>query len=80
MMTKRGRLSIDLFSDEHRQIKIYATLHGETIRDYVLESVRDRLKREAEEKASSDLISSLEQDPVLTELWNNKKDAAYDKL
>jgi len=51
----RERLSIDVRPEEHRKIKAYAALHGETIRDYVIKSVRERLKQEAEEKELSAL-------------------------
>ncbi|HHT9126034.1 MAG TPA: hypothetical protein ACFYD6_09485 [Candidatus Brocadiia bacterium] len=76
----RERLSIDVFSEEHRQIKAYAAIHGETIREYVLRSVRERLRREAEERELSALTGHLSQDYVLKKLWNNEKDSAYDKL
>jgi uncharacterized protein (DUF1778 family) len=77
---KRERLSIDVAPEEHRMIKTYAALHGKTIREYILESVWQRLRREAEEKELSNLTQYLEKDPVLKRLWNNKKDARYDKI
>lgn len=76
----RERLSIDVYPEEHRKIKAYAAFHGETIRDYVIKSVRERLQREAEEKELSVLSMHLGQDPVLKKLWDNQKDSAYDKL
>ncbi|MBU4346650.1 MAG: hypothetical protein KKH29_04920 [Candidatus Omnitrophica bacterium] len=76
----RERLSIDVFPEEHRRIKAYAALHGETIREYIIESIRERLGREAEEKELSALTMHLDRDPVLRKLWNNKKDTAYDKI
>lgn len=76
----RDRLSIDVFSEEHKKIKVYASLHGQTIREYVLEIIRERLRQENKKKEFSILGRQLDQDPVLKELWNNKKDAAYDKL
>ena len=77
---QRDRLSIDILPEEHRQIKIFAALHGETIREYVLEGVRERLRHEKENKELSILAIHPDQDPVLKELWDNKKDAGYDKL
>jgi uncharacterized protein (DUF1778 family) len=77
---ERERLSIDVLPEEHRQIKIYAALHSKTIREYVVESVRERLRREVEAGELSSLTMYLRQDPVLKELWNNEKDAVYDKL
>jgi uncharacterized protein (DUF1778 family) len=76
----RERLSIDVLPEEHKRIKAYAALHGETIREYVIESVRERLRQEAEERELSALTRNLNQDPVLKELWDNEKDAAYDKI
>jgi len=76
----RERLSIDVLPREHRQIKVYAALHGETIREYVIESIRERLRQEAEERELSALTMHLEQDPVLKKLWDNEKDAAYDRI
>ena len=76
----RERLSIDVFPEEHRQIKTYAAIHGETIREYVLESVRERLRHETERRELSALTINLDQDPLLRKLWENKKDAAYDRL
>lgn len=77
---KRERLSIDVPAEEHKQIKAYAALCGETIREYVIKSVLARLRREAKEKELSALTTHLDQDPILKKLWENKKDAAYDKL
>ena len=55
---ERERLSIDVLAQEHRQIKTYAAIHGETIREYVLKSVHERLRREAEEKEATTKGSS----------------------
>lgn len=77
---ERDRLSIDVLPEEHKQIKVYAVLHGQTIREYVLESVRERLRREKEKRELSALTMHLDQDSLLRELWDNKKDTTYDKL
>lgn len=76
----RDRLSIDVLPEEHKKIKAYAALHGQTIREYVLESVRERLQAEVEKGELSSLAMHLDKDPVLRELWDNEKDAEYDKL
>lgn len=78
--TKRDRLSIDVFPEEHRHIKAYAAIHNQTIREYVLESVRQRLAREKEKGELASLTMHLDQDRILKELWDNPKDAAYDQL
>lgn len=78
---RRNRLSIDLLPEEHRQIKIYAAMYGKTIREYILEILQERLRAEtAENKELLRLTMHLDQDPVLKELWDNQKDAEYDRL
>lgn len=74
----RNRLSIDINPEEHQEIKIFATLHGKTIREYVLESIRERLDRESEEKQLLAMTTQI--NPALKEVWNNKKDSIYDEI
>lgn len=78
--TARERVSIDVRPEEHRQIKLFATLSGQTIREFVLESVRARMHREQEAQEVSALTKHLDADPVLKSLWENEQDAAYDRL
>lgn len=74
------RVSVDMPSVEHRRIKVFAALHGQSMREFILESVRDRMRLEKETQDLAALAQSLEQDPVLTELWENDRDAGYDAL
>jgi uncharacterized protein (DUF1778 family) len=82
MMSKksyiRNRLSIDIDPEEHQKIKIFAVLQGKTIREYVLESIRERLNRESEEKQL--LAMTTQVNPALKEVWNNKKDDIYNEI
>jgi len=73
-----GRLSIDVRPEEHRQIKMYAARRGMSIRMYVLESIRKRLSEEDEVKDLSSITSSM--GPLFKKVWDNDKDAAYDRL
>jgi len=75
---KRTRLSIDISSEEHQIIKLKATLQRKTIRDYVVESIRERLRKEAEDEQLSLMTGNVS--PVLKGLWDNVKDAYYDNL
>lgn len=77
-MAKRERMSIDVLPEEHRQIKVFAAIHGETIREYVLESIRERLKKESEEEHFKAMTTKPGQ--ILKEVWDNEKDAEYDSL
>ena len=75
---KRKRLSIDVLPEEQRMIKAYATLHGQSIREYVLETINARLHQEQE---SNDILAMTTQiNPVLKELWDNDKDTIYDEV
>jgi len=74
----RNRLSIDIDPEEHQKIKLCATLHGTSIKEYVLTSIRERLKRESEERQLSLMTSQIT--PALKEIWDNDKDEAYNEL
>ncbi len=78
--TIRERVSIDVRPEEHRQIKLFATLSGQTIREFILDSVRTRMRREQAAQEVSALTKDLDTDPVLKVLWENERDAAYDRL
>ena len=79
---RRARLSIDVSRDARRRIHIAAAKRDQSIRDYVWEAVEARLKLDqADELSAADLIAlDARADPVLADLWDNPKDAAYDKL
>ena len=68
----RNRLGIDIDPEEHQKIKVFVVLQGKTIREYVLESIRERLDRESEEKQLLAMTTQI--NPVLKEVCNNKKD------
>ena len=74
----RNRLSIDIDPEEHQKIKVFAVLQGKTIREYVLESIRERIDRESEEKQLLAMTTQI--NPVLKEVWNNKKDDIYNEI
>ncbi|MBA7537871.1 hypothetical protein ES705_30142 [subsurface metagenome] len=74
----RNRLSIDIDPEEHQRIKVFAVLQGKTIREYVLESIRERLDRESEEKQLLAMTTQI--NPVLKEVWDNKKDDIYNEI
>jgi uncharacterized protein (DUF1778 family) len=79
---RRARLSIDVPREARRRIHIAAAKRDQSIRDYVWEAVEARLNRDlADELSAADLVALTDRaDPVLADLWNNPKDAAYDKL
>lgn len=77
-VTKRERLTIDLTPEEHRKIKSYAAYQGKTLKEFVIESIRTRIALDSEQEDLKMLTTK--PTSVLMELWDNDKDAAYDKL
>ena len=78
---RRARLSIDVSREARRRIHIAAAKRDQSIRDYVWQAVEARLTRDlADEVAAADLVALNQRaDPVLAALWDNPRDAAYDK-
>jgi uncharacterized protein (DUF1778 family) len=79
---KRVRLSIDLSFETRRRIRKAAAKRDLSIRRYVLEAVQERVEEDLGEEAARENLLALtaRADPVLAELWDNPKDAAYDRL
>lgn len=78
---RRARLSIDVTPDARRRIRIAAARRDQSIREYVVEAVEARLREElGEDDAAGILTLGATTDPVLAELWDNPRDAAYDDL
>lgn len=78
----RARLSTDVPRDARRRIHIAAARRDQSIRQYVWEAVEARLQQDLADEVSTATLVALDArtDPVLADLWNNPKDAAYDKL
>ncbi len=79
---RRARLSIDVPHEARRRIHIAAARRDKSIRDYVWEAVEARLNVDlVHDLSAADLVALNERaDPVLADLWDNPRDAAYDKL
>ena len=74
----KNRLSIEVEPEEHQKIKIFAALHGTSIKEYVLSSIRERINRESEEKQL--LVMTNQISPALKKVWDNDKDDVYNEL
>lgn len=76
---KRPRISLDVLPEVRRRLRLAAAKRDVTVRRYVLEAVEERLR---EDLGGDDEASTMTRatDPVLAALWNNTKDAAYDRL
>jgi uncharacterized protein (DUF1778 family) len=79
---KRNRLTIDISPDVKRRLRLIAAHRDVSIRHYVLETIEERLANDWAALAEQEELLALNSqvDPVLVELWDNEKDAAYDAI
>ena len=78
MERRKARLSIDLSEEEREWIRMAATVRNISLREYVLNAIRIQLNNDLPH--STEMALSAKEEPVLAELWDNEKDAAYDEL
>jgi len=78
--TKRPRVSIDVQPELRRRLRLAAAKRDLTVRQYVLEAIEERLREDLGDEREGMLALTAKADPVLEELWDNSKDAAYDRL
>ena len=77
--TKRPRISIDVQPRMRRRLRLAAAKRDLTVQRYVLEAVEERLSEDLGDD-HEDVVLTAKTDPVLAELWDNPRDAAYDRL
>jgi uncharacterized protein (DUF1778 family) len=77
---RRARLSIDVTPEARRRIRIAAARRDQSIRTYVVEAVEARLREDLDNDTGGLLSLTAVADPVLADLWDNPRDAAYDDL
>ncbi len=77
---KRPRISIDVLPELRRRLRLAAAQRDLTIRQYVLDAIEEQLRQDLGDGGEGLLGLSAQADPVLAELWDNPKDAAYDHL
>jgi uncharacterized protein (DUF1778 family) len=77
---KRPRISIDLAPEMRRRLRLAAAHRDLTVRQYVLEALEERLREDLAAGARGLLALTAQADPILAELWDNPKDAKYDRL
>ena len=78
---KRARLTLDLPVEVERRLRLVAAHYGVSVLEYILQAVEERLAEDWQEMAEYEGLLALtaRDDPVLAELWDNEKDAAYDR-
>ena len=77
---KRPRISIDVQPEIRRRLRLASAKRDLTIRQYVLEAIEDRLREDLGGDAEGMLALTAKADPVLAEVWDNRRDAEYDRL
>jgi hypothetical protein len=77
---KRPRISIDAWPELRRRLRLAAAQRDLTVRQYVLEAIEERLREDIGEEDQEATVLTARADPVLAELWDNERDAAYDRL
>lgn len=73
-MSPRARLTLDIDSDLHEELKVIAARHRTSMRDYCVRAIQQRIQ----EEDRKDYLTA-EEAPLLAELWDNEKDAIYDE-
>ncbi len=77
---KRPRISVDVPPEVRRRIRLAAAKHDLTVRQYVLEAIEEHLREDLGDDNEGVLALTAKADPVLAELWDNRKDSEYDRL
>jgi uncharacterized protein (DUF1778 family) len=77
---KRPRISIDVQPELRRRLRLAAAKHDQTVRQYMLEAIEERLREDLGDENEATLTLTAKTDPVLAEVWDNRKDAEYDRL
>jgi hypothetical protein len=77
---KRPRISLDVAPIVRRHIRLAAAKREVSVRQYLLDAVRDRLREDLGDDGEEPVALNAAADPVLASLWDNDKDSAYDRL
>lgn len=77
---KRPRISIDVVPEVRRRLRLAAAKRDLTVRQYVLEAIEERLHQDLGDEGEGALMLTAKADPVLADLWNNPRDAKYDRV
>jgi uncharacterized protein (DUF1778 family) len=77
---KRPRISVDVLPEVRRRLRLAAAKRDVSVRQYVLEAIEERLREDLGDQEQETSALTAKTDPVLAALWDNEKDAAYDRL
>ncbi len=77
---KRPRISIDVIPEVRRRLRLAAAKRDLSVRQYILDAIAERLHEDLGDDGEGMSTLTARTDPVLAELWDNRKDAEYDRL
>jgi uncharacterized protein (DUF1778 family) len=77
---KRPRISVDVVPEIRRRLRLAAARRDVSVQQYVVEAIEDRLREDLGEEGEDLLALNARADPLLAEVWDNRKDAACDRL
>ncbi|MGH7828743.1 MAG: hypothetical protein ACREP8_01070 [Candidatus Binatia bacterium] len=77
---KRPRISIDVQPAVRRRLRLAAAKRDLTVQQYVLDAIEERLREDLGDEGDEVLGLTAKADPVLAEVWDNPRDARYDRL
>lgn len=76
---KRPRISVDVIPDLRRRLRVAAARRDVSVQQYVVEAIEERLREDLGEEGEEAALNATT-DPLLAELWDNRRDAEYDRL
>lgn len=74
-----SRISFEVDPAFHRLLQLAATARDQTVGQYALEAIEDRLRLDSDDASGANSLTAAA-DPVLEELWDHPQDAEYDRL
>ena len=80
LTAKRPRISVNIVPAVRRRLRLAAARRDVSVRQYVVEAIEERLREDLGDEGEELLALNAKADPLLAELWDNRRDAAYDRL
>jgi uncharacterized protein (DUF1778 family) len=77
---KRPRISLDVDPGVRRLVRLAAAKRDVSVRQYVIDALEERLREDLGDDGKELVALTAKADPVLAALWDNERDAAYDRL
>ena len=77
---KRPRISLDVDPGVRRLVRLAAAKRDVSVRQYVRDALEERLREDLGDDGKGLVALTAKADPVLAALWDNEREAAYDRL